>query len=95
MKWTIVCIVFMALSATVLAHNNGGILIKIDGQSVMKYVLSTDGDAEHVKAENRSITLQGGGRVYIGKLSFRIPLPQCVLQLRPPRRQIERQASFV
>ncbi len=66
MKWTTVLIVLTTLSATTLAHNNGAILIEIDGQYVTKYVLSSDYDAQFVKVSNRTITLQRGGRVYIG-----------------------------
>ena len=58
--------ILTVLITGILAHNNGAVIIKINGQPHTKYVLSTDDDASHVRVYNTSITLQGGGRVYIG-----------------------------
>lgn len=48
------------------AANNGGITIIVNGAPQTKYVLSTDFNKRYVQVNGSSITLRGGGRVYLG-----------------------------
>lgn len=55
--------------ASTLAANNGGITIMINGQPQTKYVLSGDWARNFTRVSSNSITLSGGGRVYLGDSS--------------------------
>ena len=52
--------------ATILAANNGPVTIMVNGQPQTQYVLSGDWSKEFVHVNGSSITLSGGGRVYLG-----------------------------
>ena len=62
---------FLVASLVVLtsAANNGGVTIKINGQTQVKYVLSADWSTNFTQVSGDSITLKGGGRVYLGDSS--------------------------
>ena len=51
------------------AANCGSVTIKVNGQSQTKYVLSADRDKGYAHVNGSSITLIGGGRVYLGDSS--------------------------
>ncbi len=52
--------------ASTSAANNGAITIMVTGQPQTKYVLSADWSKGFVQVNGSSITLSGGGRVYLG-----------------------------
>lgn len=62
---TLFLVATLAVAST-LAANNGAITIMIDGQPQTKYVVSGDWAKEFVQVNGNSITLSGGGRVYLG-----------------------------
>ena len=55
--------------ASTLAVNNGAVRIMINGQPQTKYVLSADWSKSFTQVNGTSITLRGGGRVYLGDSS--------------------------
>lgn len=65
---TLLLIATLAVAFT-SAANNGDINIMINGQSQTKYVLSADWAKEFTRVNGSSITLSGGGRVYLGDSS--------------------------
>lgn len=66
MKCLSVFTLLVTLALGAIAYNNGAITIKIDGQDITKYVLSTNASTQNIRVSNNSITLIAGGRVYIG-----------------------------
>ena len=57
------------LVASTSAANNGAITILVNGQPQTKYVLSADWSKGFTHVNGSSITLSGGGRVYLGDSS--------------------------
>lgn len=65
-SWTLLLTAAIAISST-QAYNNGPVTIMINGQPVTKYVLSGDWTRNFTRVSGgNSITLTGGGRVYLG-----------------------------
>ena len=56
----------MCAVGTVFAANNGAITIMVNGQPQTKYVISADWSRNFTSVSGNSVTLRGGGRVYLG-----------------------------
>ena len=69
------------LVASTSAANNGAITIMVDGQPQTKYVLSSDWDKGNVRVNGSSITLIGGGRVYLGDSSSGMITPNSFYEM--------------
>lgn len=62
---TLLLVATIAVAST-SAVNNGAITIKVNGQPQTKYVISTASSKNNTRVSGDSITLSGGGRVYLG-----------------------------
>ena len=62
---TLFLVATLAVASTTAA-NDGKITLMIDGKPQTKYVLSGDWAKDFVHVNNNSVTLRGGGRIYLG-----------------------------
>ena len=69
MEESFVLVFFASLVSLILAANNGGVTITVNGQPQVKYVLSADWATQFTQVSGENITLRGGGRVYLGDSS--------------------------